>query len=173
MSFGDLGQLFDGTVAAQSAIEVPNMLNQSYEDWEKKIKDGEYELQLKISSRSFSSTIDEGNIISQSPFAGEKAKPGDTIVVTVSKGAATRALPEIKGVSFAELQELLSGNGFVPMRQEEHSDDIGPGYVIRYVDHEPGDSLDYGATVTVVVSAGPEAGEPVSQGEGGEPPPGE
>lgn len=175
MSFGDLGQLFDGTVAAQSAIEVPNMLNQSYEDWEKKIKDGEYDLQLKISSRSFSSTIDEGNIISQSPFAGEEAKPGDTIVVTVSKGAATRALPEIKGVSFAELQELLSGNGFVPMRQEEHSDDIGPGYVIRYVDHEPGDSLDYGATVTVVVSAGPEAegGEPVSQGEGGEPPPGE
>ncbi len=172
MSFGDLGQLFDGTAAAQSAIEVPNMLNQSYEDWEKRIKDGEYELQLKISSRSFSSTIDEGNIISQSPFAGESVKPGDTIVVTVSKGAATRALPEIKGVSFADLQELLSSNGFVPMRQEEHSDDIGPGYVIRYVDHEPGDSLDYGATVTVVVSAGPEAGggEPVSQGGGGEPP---
>ncbi len=156
MSFGDLGQLFDGTAASQSVVEVPNMLNQSYDDWEKKIADGEYELQLKISSRSFSSTIEEGNIISQSPFAGESVQPGSTIVVTVSKGAATRVLPEFRGVSFADLQELLTSNGFVPVREEEASDDVDPGYVIRYVDHEVGDSLDYGSTITVVVSAGPE-----------------
>jgi len=157
MSFHDLGQLFDGSGAAQSVVEVPNMLNQSYDEWEKKIADGEFELQLKISSRSFSSTIEEGNIISQSPFAGENVQPGSTVVVTVSKGAATRILPETKGVSFADLQELLTSNGFVPVREEEHSDDIEPGYVIRYEDHKAGDSLDYGSNITVVVSAGPEA----------------
>ena len=160
MSFSDLGQLLDGPAATQSMVEVPNMLNQSYDEWEQKIADGEYELQLKISSRSFSSTIEEGNIISQSPFSGEEVQPGSTIVVTVSKGAATRILPEIKGVSFADLQELLTGNGFMPVRTEEYSDDIAPGYVIRYVDHEVGDSLDYGSTVTVVVSAGPEVSQP-------------
>ncbi len=157
MSFGDLGQLFGGQSASQSASQVPNMLNQNYEEWEKRIQEGEYEFQLKISSRSFSTTIQEGNIISQSPNAGEEIKPGDTVVVTVSKGAATRALPELKGTSFAQLQELLTANSFVPVRKEEHSDDIEPGYVIRYEDHQEGDSLDYGATVTVVVSAGPEA----------------
>ena len=157
MSFSDLGQLFDGGGAAQSMVEVPNMLNQNYDEWAQKIADGEYELQLKISSRSFSSTIEEGNIISQSPFAGESVQPGETIVVTVSKGAATRALPEIKGTSFAQLQEVLTANGFVPVREEEPSDDIDAGYVIRYVDHEVGDSLDYGSTITVIVSSGPPA----------------
>lgn len=164
MSFGDLGQLFQGPGAAQSMVEVPNMLNQSYEEWEKKVKDGEFEVQLKISSRSFSSTIEEGNIISQVPFAGENVEPGSTIVVTVSKGAAVRVLPEVRGVSFADLQELLVKNGFVPVRQEEHSDDIGAGYVIRYVDHEVGDSLDYGSEITVVVSAGPEEAPVVPEG---------
>ena len=157
MSFGDLGQLFEGPAASQTAQEVPNMLNQSYDDWAKKVADGEYEFQLKISSRSFSSTIEEGKIISQSPFAGERIQPGDTIVVTVSKGAATRTLPEIKGAKFAQLQELLTADGFVPVKQEEHSDDIEVGFVIRYLDHKEGDFLDYGSTVTVVVSAGPPA----------------
>ncbi len=165
MSFNDLGQLFDGSGAGQSVVEVPNMLNQSYEEWEKKIADGEIELQLKISSRSFSTTIEEGNIISQSPFAGETVQPGGTVVVTVSKGSATRVLPETKGVSFAELQDLLTKNGFTPVREEEPSDDISPGYVIRYVDHEAGDSMDYGSTITVVVSSGPPTEPPAESGD--------
>lgn len=163
MSFRDLGQLFGGAGLTQQAVVVPNMLNQSYEEWAQRIQGEEYQLQLKMASRSFSSTIDEGKIISQSPFAGETLQPGDTIVVTVSKGAATRPLPEIRGTSFADLQELLTQNGFVPVRKEEHSDDIAPGYVVRYVDHQEGDMLDYGSTVTVVVSAGPEA-EPTESG---------
>lgn len=169
MSFGDLGQLFQGPGVAQSMVEVPNMLNQSYEEWEKKIADGEFEIQLKISSRSFSSTIEEGNIISQAPFAGENVQPGSTIVVTVSKGAAVRVLPEVRGVSFADLQEMLTSNGFVPVRQEEHNDDIGAGYVIRYDGHEVGDSLDYGSEVTVVVSAGPEEAPVTPDTTGGNP----
>ena len=37
------------------------------------------------------------------------------------------------------------------------SEDVEAGYVLRYQDHQAGDSLDYGATVTVVVSSGPAA----------------
>lgn len=92
-----------------------------------------------------------------------------TIVVTVSKGAAVRVLPEVRGVSFADLQEMLTSNGFVPVRQEEHNDDIGAGYVIRYDGHEVGDSLDYGSEVTVVVSAGPEEAPVTPDTTGGNP----
>ncbi len=156
MSFGDLHKLFDTSGVTAETVVVPNMVNQNYDEWAKRIADGEYDLKLKVSGQIFSETVEEGNIISQSPFQNETLSPGGTVVVTVSKGSPTRSLPPIKGVSFADLNEILTKNGFVPIQEEEASDDIAPGYVIRYKDHEAGDSLDYGSTVTVVVSSGPE-----------------
>jgi len=156
MSFGDLQKLFDSSSAAAETLIVPNMVNQNYEEWAQKIADGEYNFKLKVSDRIFSETVAEGNIISQSTFEGETVAPGETVVVTVSKGSSKRTLPSIKGVSFADLQSILTNNGFVPVQEEEHSDDVEAGYVIRYKDHEEGDSLDYGSTITVIVSSGPE-----------------
>lgn len=156
MSFTDIQRLFEESSEASQTEQVPNMVNQSYDQWEEKIEKGEYSFTLKISTREFSSTVEEGNIISQSPFSGEPIAPGDTVIVTVSKGSATRTLPEIKGMSFAELNDVLSKNGFVAVKVEEHSDDIEPGYVIGYQDNSEGDSLDYGSTITVIVSSGPE-----------------
>ena len=77
----------------------------------------------------------------------------------VSRGSATRTLPAFDGISFATLQEALTADGFSPVRVDEPSDDIEVGYVIRYQDHNAGDSLDYGSTVTVVVSTGPASGD--------------
>ena len=110
---------------------------------------------------------DERYVVEQSLmnlFPGEKTvyepiAPGDTVLVTVSRGSATRTLPEFDGISFATLQEALTADGFSPVRVDEPSDDIEVGYVIRYQDHNAGDSLDYGSTVTVVVSTGPASGD--------------
>lgn len=154
MSFTDIPKIFEASSAAAQTVTVPSMVNQSYEEWLKKIEDGEYDFHLKVSAQEFSDTVEEGSIISQSPFQGEEITPGNTVLVTVSKGSATRVLPEIKGMSFAELQTVLADNGFSVVKQEETSDDIEPGYVIRYQDAQEGESLEYGATVTVVVSAG-------------------
>ncbi len=154
MSFGDFQKLFDSSSASAMVGEAPNMVNQSYDEWAEKVENGEYDFKLKVSTRIFSETVEEGNIISQSPFQGQEIAPGGTVLVTVSKGSSTRTLPPIKGVSFADLKTLLEKNGFVPVQEEEASADIEPGYVIRYKDHEEGDSLDYGSTVTVIVSSG-------------------
>lgn len=155
MSFGDLQKLFDSSSISSETDVVPNMVNQNYDEWAKKIADGEYNFKLKISDRIFSETVAEGNIISQSAFEGETISTDDTVLVTVSKGSAKRTLPAIKGVTFAELQIALTNNGFVPVQEEEHSDELEAGYVIRYKDFTEGDSLDYGSTITVIVSAGP------------------
>lgn len=156
MSFSDLQKLFNKADVVSETCVVPSMVNQSYDEWVGKISSGEYNFKLKVSDRIFSETVAEGNIISQSTFEGETIAAGETVVVTVSKGSAKRVLPPIKGVSFADLQTLLTNNGFVPVKEEEHNDDLEAGYVIRYKDHNEGDSLDYGSTITVVVSAGPE-----------------
>lgn len=154
MSFTDLGKLFETSSAAET-VQVPNMVNQSYDEWAQKVGTGEYDFKLKISERIFSETVAEGNIISQSTFQEEYVEPGQTILVTVSKGSPTRTLPAFKGVSFADLLEALTKNGFVPVKAEEASDDVEAGYVIGYQDHQEGDVLDYGSTVTVIVSTGP------------------
>lgn len=163
MSFGDIQQIFTSQAATQQTITVPNLVNQSYADWDQQATSGTLLFHLKMSSREFSDTVAEGDIISQSPFSGETIKAGDTLVVTVSKGSAKRTLPEIKGMSFTELADALQKNSFVPVKTEEASADIEAGYVIRYADQKEGASLDYGATVTVVVSTGP-AAEPVEEG---------
>ena len=73
------------------------------------------------------------------------------------RGSSKRSLPEFDGDSYEKLQEVLTASGFVPQRVDEASEDVEAGYVLRYQDHQAGDSLDYGATVTVVVSSGPAA----------------
>ncbi len=156
MSIGDIQKIFDSGSASEEALVVPNLVNESYDEWVKKVGSDSYQFKLKVSDRIFSETVEEGNIISQSPFKGETIARGDTVLVTVSKGSPTRTLPSIKGISFADLQKLLIKNGFTPVQEEEASEDVEPGYVIRYKDHVEGDSLDYGSTITVIVSSGPE-----------------
>ena len=153
MSFQDLGQIFD---SGAGQIPVPDMVNQNYEQWERRIESGQYDFKLKVSKTAYDDAVAEGNIISQIPLSGETVQPGGTVSVIVSKGSAIRTLPEFEGKSFAQLQGDLTQSGFTPAKEEAFSTDIELGFVIGYKDHEPGDSLEYGSTITVIVSAGPE-----------------
>jgi len=155
MSFNDLGEIFDAGTS-EAPIDVPNMVGQSYTQWENRIKSGEFDFKLTIKSKEYNDTIEEGCIISQSPEKGETVQPGDTVSVTVSQGKPIRPLPEFEGLTFAELQGLLQESGFSPAKEEEFSTEVELGYVIGYKDREPGEQVDYGETITVIVSAGPE-----------------
>ena len=121
------------------------------------MEDGTYPFTIEVSAQEFNETVPEGCISSQVPFGGEPLPEDGVITVTVSRGSSKRSLPEFDGVSYEKLQEVLTASGFVPQRVDEASEDVEAGYVLRYQDHQAGDSLDYGATVTVVVSSGPAA----------------
>ena len=153
MSFNDLGQIF-ADKSAEEPIEVPNMMDQSFEHWEKRTQSGELNFKLKISSQAFDDGAAEGVIISQVPEPGETVKPGGTVSVTVSRGSAVRTLPSYEGTTFAEFQGILTESGFVPMKEEQSSTEVEVGYVIGYKDHQVGDTMDYGSAVTVIVSSG-------------------
>lgn len=153
MSFNDLGQIFEDN-NAEAPIEVPDMMDQSFEHWEKRTQSGELNFKLKISSQAFDDSAAEGIIIDQVPEPGETVQPGGTVSVTVSRGSAIRTLPPYEGTTFAEFQGVLTQNGFVPMKEEQNSTEVELGYVIGYKDHQVGDTLDYGSAVTVIVSAG-------------------
>lgn len=155
MSFNDLGKIFDNSASGEP-VDVPNMVGQSFTQWENRTKSGEFDFKLVVKSKEYNDNIAEGYIISQSPEKGETVQPGDTVSVTVSQGKAIRQLPEYEGLTFAELQGMLSDDGFSPAKEEVFSDQVELGVVIGYKDHEPGDQVNYGETITVIVSAGPE-----------------
>lgn len=156
MSFRDLGRLFEETGSQETVLVVPNLANQRLDEWERKVGAGDYDFILEVSDHMFSETVEEGRIISQDPFPEETILPGDTVLVTVSRGSRKRTLPPIRGMSYGELSALLEEKGLVPQREDEYSDDVEAGEILRYEGRLPGEELDYGDSVTVVVSAGPE-----------------
>lgn len=155
MSFNDLGEIFENSTS-EEPIKVPNMVGQSYTQWENRTKSGEFNFKLNVKSKEYNDTIEEGYIINQTPEEGETVEPGGTVSITVSQGKAIRPLPEYEGLSFAELQGMLRDDGFSPAKEEVFSTEVELGYVIGYKDREPGEEVDYGETITVIVSAGPE-----------------
>lgn len=157
MSFGDLKHLFDRETVSAQELETPYLINQEYAAWEERIAQGDYHFTLRVSDRIFNDTVQEGHIISQSPLAGEPLESGGEIVVTVSRGSATRTLPAVQGMSYETLEGILRADGFVPSRVEQASDGVEAGYVVGYEGHSEGDALEYGAAVTVIVSTGPAA----------------
>ena len=159
MSFRDLTQLLPSDSSAQEAATVPNLVNTNYQEALEKAESGEYPFQLEVSAQEFNDTVQEGCISSQTPFAGEPLPEDGVVTVTVSRGSSQRPLPDFTGLSYENLAQALSDSGFVPQRADEPSEDVEAGYVLRYQDHQVGDALDYGSTVTVVVSSGPAAGE--------------
>ena len=155
MSFNDIGEIFDSSASGEP-VDVPDMVGQSYVQWENRTKSGEFDFKLNVKSKEYNDAIEEGCIISQDPDKGGTVEPGGTVSVTVSQGKAIRTLPEYDGLSFAELQGRLRDDGFSPAKEEVFSTEVELGFVIGYKDREPGEEVNYGETITVIVSAGPE-----------------
>jgi serine/threonine protein kinase/beta-lactam-binding protein with PASTA domain len=76
-----------------------------------------------------SDTVDEGDVISQSPAKG-RLRPGDTVTLVVSKGPVLVTVPKVVGAGTDDAQAELEAAGF--QVQVVHADVyIGLGYVVR------------------------------------------
>jgi Uncharacterized protein conserved in bacteria len=152
MSFNDITDFF-GTESSGIHLEVPNMLNESFEEWEEKIKNGEYSFELHVSSMEFSDAVAEGTIISQSPGGGENLGGEKVVTVVVSRGRAERKLPKIKSRTYKKLAKALEKDGFVVEREDIVNADVEVGVVVEYKNLSAGDTLPYGSTIILLVSA--------------------
>lgn len=138
-------------------IEVPSLEGENYQQLLEKISASESpDYTVLLSGRAFSTTVAEGNVISQEPQAGGQMERGGAIVVVVSQGSPTRQLPNITGLTLAEAAEKVTAEGFVPVTEKAYSDTIAAGKIIGYQDYAAGDSLAYGEQVILLVSDGPD-----------------
>lgn len=92
-----------------------------------------------------------GEVISQSPNAGEEVSQGSTVTIVVSSGKKQIKVPNVIGKLRSEAVTQLREAGLGPFVEEEETD--VPGQVGRVLDQfpPPGSKLAPGAEVTLIV----------------------
>ena len=106
---------------------------------------------LTIDSSEVESDRPAGEVVSQSPDAGEQVDPGSSVKVSVSSGEAAVAVPNLVGQLRSEAENQLVGLGLVPDVVERPTD-IEPQDG-RVIDQRPigGRSVASGSTVRLIV----------------------
>ena len=102
----------------------------------------------------YSDTVAEGIITQQDPREG-RTMQNSTISVTVSMGARTTPLDDVKGLEERAATLQLERAGFVVSPTYEVSDAVTKGYIIS-MSPEANTPLKAGEIVNIVVSLGPE-----------------
>lgn len=119
-------------------------------------------LDMKIGDYEFSDTMKKGDVISQTPKAGEIIDKYSAVSVVISNG------PEHPEIALSTLgldsltaetaKALLEGKGFIVNLQNQSSDTVESGKIISY---SPAKAKE-GAVVTVIASTGPALANPVT-----------
>lgn len=104
-------------------------------------------------------TVPAGEVISQNPVSGTALTSKDTITLKVSTGSSYVKLDDLSGQGKSDAETTLTNLGLKYTEQEEFSDDVAEGKVIRTDPGASTSSVKVGDTVTVYVSKGPESKE--------------
>lgn len=105
----------------------------------------------------YSSTVANGKVIKQSPLANAGSNKGDTVTITVSKGAEPVTVPDVTsgGISESNAKLALTNLGFNVTTTTAYSDTVAEGNVISQ-SVAANTTADKGATISLVISLGPE-----------------
>jgi eukaryotic-like serine/threonine-protein kinase len=107
-----------------------------------------------------SDTEPEGTVLSQSPESDEKVTPAQTDVeLTVSSGKPTIQVLNLNGLTKEEVEKYAKDEGLTVEFSSEFSDTVEKGKVIRQ-DPAAFTEVEKGATITAVLSDGPEPEPP-------------
>ena len=111
-------------------------------------------LRLQVAERSYTESVPENTIISQSPGPGEKVKKGRPILVVISKGSEVTHVPSIIGLNEyqtrAELRKSWLDAGKI---KREYSNSVAKDRVIS-VTPDVGSAVSKEMPVEVIISKG-------------------
>ncbi len=149
----------------RTSVEAPDLVGMRASEAEEELR----RAGLKLGERreSPSRDVPEGKVAAQKPAAGEEAKRGAEVDLTVSSGppesgeADRLEIPDVSGLGVEEATELLRGAGYevAGTRREPSSEPEG---AVIGTDPPTGEAMASGTPVILVVSDGP--GEPPADG---------
>lgn len=144
--------------------ELTKMISVEGDSYEDAVKDltnlGISEDRIKRKDE-YSNDVASGLVISQTPGADQEFDPEQTeIVLTVSRGAETVKMPDLKNRTRSEAEQMIKSAGLVLAQvQEEPSYTVDKGKVTQQWPVEAGTDVKPGDKITIFVSTGypPEA----------------
>lgn len=126
-------------------IEVPDLSGHSADDAAAAVKDLGL---VPTPSEEYSTTVAEGQVISQSTAAGTVLHRGDPVAYVVSRGPEMVEVPDVVGKQLGEATRLLEERGLTVDVERVLGGYFG---TVRQTDPAGGTSVPKGSTVTVTV----------------------
>lgn len=105
-----------------------------------------------------SDTVEKGNVVSQSPAAGEKVPRGATVTIQISTGPDTNkiSVPNVVGMSEMDATVTLTEAGLLVGNVEEvNYEDVAFTGLVCYQSYSVGTYVDAGTPIDIKVSIGP------------------
>ena len=131
-------------------VDVPDVTGKTAEAAMAKLEDNNLTVSREF---EFSNDVPSGQVIRQDTKAGKTVKEGTKVTIYVSQGTESLKVTDVKGKSEADAKSALSD--FNVTTTTEHSDSVAEGNVISQ-SIAGGNYAEKGASITIVVSSGPE-----------------
>lgn len=138
-----------GNFWSNTTVDVPNVVGKQVSVAKNMLEDKH----LRVSTSEVTNTdIPAGQVISQTPGAGEKVKEQRTIHLVVSKGVGDITVPDLSGLSLEQARQRLKDIGLVVGKITQQSMDGKPDNVIIAQTPSGDSKVAKGTTVDVVVN---------------------
>ncbi|WP_273419143.1 Stk1 family PASTA domain-containing Ser/Thr kinase [Veillonella caviae] len=138
-----------GNFWSNTTVDVPNVVGKQVSVAKNMLEDKH----LRVSTSEVTNTdIPAGQVISQTPGAGEKVKEQRTIHLVVSKGVGDITVPDLSGLSLEQARLRLKDIGLVVGKITQQSMDGKPDNVIIAQTPSGDSKVAKGTTVDVVVN---------------------
>ncbi len=129
-------------------VPIPNVLNLTYEDAEKALKDKGFQVDRKAQESERAA----GTVLEQNPKAGGEADKNSLITLTVAKEQSKAIVPDLKGKTREDAEKALKA---VNLKLGSVTEVDSPGAAPKTViDHQPqaGSQLEVGKTVNITIA---------------------
>jgi serine/threonine-protein kinase len=128
--------------------QVPDVKNQSQATASAELTAAGFNVN---STTQTSSTVQPGNVISQSPAGATNAAPGSTVTIVVAAAPASATVPSVVGDTASGAASALTGAGFKVARQTKDVTDQAMNGIVTSQSPGAGAKVNKHSTVTIVV----------------------
>lgn len=139
--------------AGEQRVSIPDVKRDKQSSATKTLKNLGFSVRVET---EYSSTVDEGYVISQSPSAGMRAAKNSTVTIVVSKGSNQVTVPNLRYYTLSEAKQQLSNMGLkLGSVSKEYSSEVREDQIISQ-SISSGKKVSKGTAIGVVISLGDE-----------------
>ncbi|MGH9117306.1 MAG: Stk1 family PASTA domain-containing Ser/Thr kinase [Acidimicrobiales bacterium] len=132
-------------------IEVPSVVELPVDEATNTLRTAGFEVTPRTQDND---QFAEGIVFEQDPPAGTRLEEGETVTITVSSGAASNAIPEVRGGTEQQARDLLAGACFTNVTSAQQPNDEAEAGTVFDVSPAVGTDVACSTAINLVVSHG-------------------